>query len=181
MTFFDAYRKERAKLSTRESIKTLSTMEEYFLDGENWAQGVYQGAGNTRCIVAAAEHLRTSSIDDAKHWLQQAVVEQTGGAVATIEEFNDRQESFEGVKAVLTRAKQLALTAGQSPAPVRVVEPVRLAPLWDPPKPVIPQSNPWAASAIIDVEPESLPRDEPPKHEQEDRRSLWQKMDAWLD
>jgi len=184
MAFFDAYRQERAKLSTLESVETLSYMEEYFLDGKNWAQGVYQGAGNTKCLVGAAEHVRTSTIDDAKHWLRQAIAEHTGGAIATIEEFNDRQDSFEEVAAVINRAKQLALTT-YSPAqppvpvariapvarvvPVEVIEPVRLAPLWDAPEPVIPQPNPWA-----DYEPVS-------HEEPKSKTSLRHKLADWWD
>jgi hypothetical protein len=178
MAFFEAYRQERAKLSTRESVETLSYIEEYFLDGKNWAQGVYQGAGNTRCLVGAAEHCRSCSIDDAKHWLRQAIAERTGGAIATIEEFNDSQ-SYEEVAAVISRAKQLALTTyspAQLPvpvarvAPVEIIPPVRSAsPSWDASAPVIPQPNPWA-----DHEPMSH---EEPKSES----SLRHKLADWWD
>lgn len=158
MPLFETYRQTRAKLSAPESVDTLSQMQSYFLDGENWAQGVYRGKGDTRCMAGAAEYLRESSIDDAKFWLREAIAERTGGAIATIEEFNDGQQSFDEVAAVIDRAKQLAAANLPARLPAPEVTPARLAsPSWGEPQP---QS--------------------PPVREQ-DRRSLWSKMEDWLD
>src|ERR1700728_3192943 len=117
MGMFDSYRQRRANLTTRESMDTLLHMEEFFQGGENWTQGVYRGEDGARCLVGAAEHVRVSTIDDAKHWLRQAITEQTAGAITTIEGYNDSRQSFGEIEAVISRAKQLAATA-QLPAPV---------------------------------------------------------------
>jgi len=133
--------------------------------------------------------VRTSSIDSAKHWLRLAIAEHTGGEIATIEAFNDKQETYEGVKAVLNRAKQLA--SAQLPAPlpmpvalaspvalaapvtpVEVIPPVRLAsPSWEEPEPYA-----WA-DHDIDAIPE--PHEEPPKHDP--KPSLRHKLADWWD
>ena len=131
MGIFKAYRQERARHSVPESVATLDYMEDYLRGGENWTQGVYR-QGDARCLVGAAEYARVSTIDDAKHWLRLAIAERTGGAIATIEEFNDRQ-SFVEIAAVVDRAKQLA--AANLPAPVEVIPPARLASPWRAPEP----------------------------------------------
>jgi hypothetical protein len=134
MGLFDAYHQRRRQHTTPESVATLSHMEEYFQGGENWTQSVYHGANGAKCLVGAAEHVRVSSIDDAKHWLRQAIAEQTAGVITTIEGFNDSRQSFGEIEAVINRAKQLA-AAARLPAPVtlraspapEILPPVRLA------------------------------------------------------
>jgi hypothetical protein len=117
MGIFDAYRQKRRTLTAPESVATLSHMEGFFQGGANWKQGEYHAANGTKCLVGAADHVRVSSIDDAKHWLRQAIAEQTAGAITTIEGFNDSRQSFAEIAAVIDRAKQLATTA-RLPAPV---------------------------------------------------------------
>jgi hypothetical protein len=172
VAIFEAYRQRRANLSTSESVATLTYMEDYLRGGENWAQDVYR-QGDARCLVGAAEYARVSSIDDAKHWLRQAIAERTGGQVATIEEFNDSQSSFGEIAAVVSRAKQLA-TANLPAlvAPVEVIPAARLAA----PSPDRPQPNPWADGGVIDAEP--VP------HETPEVRDRWgdlrRELEFWM-
>jgi hypothetical protein len=181
MSFFKAYRQERARHSAPESVATLYYMEDFFLDGKNWVKGVYRGAGNTRCMVGAAEHVRTSSIDDAKHWLRRAIIEHTGGAVATIEEYNDTQDSFEGVKAVLNRARQLA--TANLPALDAPIAPHRAVEIIPPGRDDTTQRNPRAFDDAGEEHHQTLHEawvtEETPKHKRDS--SLWQKMGDWID
>jgi hypothetical protein len=127
MSMSDSYRQRRREISTRESVATLDHMNDFFGDGETWRQHVYQGNDGGRCLVAAANHVRVSPIDDAKHWLRQAIKEKTG--LSSIEQFNDTRSSFAEIKEVLDRARELARTGGaQVPALVgEVLPPVRAA------------------------------------------------------
>ena len=101
---------------------------EFFGEGENWRQHVYQGDDGGRCLVGAANHVQVSSIDDAKHWLRQAIEQKTGKPLS-IEQFNDTRSSFAEIPDVLDRARELARTGGrQVPALVgEVLPPVRPA------------------------------------------------------
>lgn len=153
MGVFDSYRQRRREISGPESVGTLDHMMSFFGDGQNWAQHVYQGADGGKCLVGAADHVRVSAIDDAKHWLRQAISEQTG--LTSIEQFNDKAGSFAEIENILTRAKQLAATAtARLPAPVRalpapeILPPVRAA---LPP----PSSTGWPAP-VVNARP--LPR-----------------------
>jgi hypothetical protein len=110
MSVFTGYRDRRHEISMAESVDTLDHMEDFFGDGQNWAQHVYDGKDGGKCLVAAAEYVRVSSIDDAKHWLRMAIKEKTG--LTSIEQFNDTRSTYDEVAAVIARAKQLAL-AGQ--------------------------------------------------------------------
>lgn len=121
MSFWDAYRDRRRATSIPESVETLEHMQSYFQDGANWTRDMYRNASGARCLVAAANHVRVSSIDDAKHWLRQAIAEVAPGT-RRIEDFNDSARTFDEVAAVIERAKQLALAA-QRPAPVVEVLP----------------------------------------------------------
>jgi hypothetical protein len=118
--FCDAYRRTRRALSVPESMATLDQMQDYFQDGANWTQGMYENADGARCLVGAANHVRVSSIDDAQQWLRLAIAEVMPGA-ARIEDFNDGCCTFAEVAAVIERARQLAAQsvarALPSPAP----------------------------------------------------------------
>jgi hypothetical protein len=105
--FCDAYRRTRRALSVPESMATLDQMQDYFQDGANWTQGMYENADGARCLVGAANHVRVSSIDDAKNWIRLAIAEVMPGA-ARIEDFNDGSRTFAEVAAVIERARQLA-------------------------------------------------------------------------
>jgi hypothetical protein len=110
MSFFDNFRKERAKLTGAESLATLDYMERFLHGGEGWAQGVYTSTNGTRCLVAAADYARSSKVDDAKYWLRQAIAERAP-QMRTIEEFNDSRQSFAEIEAVIRRARELARQA----------------------------------------------------------------------
>jgi hypothetical protein len=144
MSIFDSYRQRRREISGQESVATLDHMKDFFGDGQNWAQHVYQGTDGGRCLVAAANHVRVSSIDDAKHWLRQAIAEKTG--LTSIEQFNDKAGSFAEIQEILGRARELARAgAARVPALVgEVLPPVRAAL----PSPVantsVAATNPWA-------------------------------------
>jgi hypothetical protein len=127
MGFFNNYRQRRAELTGPESVATLEHMQAYFQDGANWTQHMYENANGARCLVAAANHVRVSSIDDAKNWLRLAIAEIDPG-IARIEDFNDRS-TFAEVAAVIERARQLAAQSVTLPAPVvEILPPVRQAP-----------------------------------------------------
>ena len=79
---FANYRRRRLELTGRESAETLEHMQGYFQDGANWTQGMYENASGARCLVGAANHVRVSSIDDAKHWLRLAIAEVAPGICA---------------------------------------------------------------------------------------------------
>lgn len=146
MSLFDGYRQRRREISTRESVATLDHMKQFFGDGENWRQHIYQGDDGGRCLIAAADHVRVSSIDDAKHWLRRAIKEKTGQSL-TIEQFNDTRRSFAEIQEVLDRARELARTGGrQLPALVGEVLPAR--PALPAPVASVP-ANPWAAPAPV--------------------------------
>src|SRR4051812_32095172 len=116
MGFFDSYRKTRVGLTGRESFATLEHMLQFFQDGENWTQNTYHAPNGTKCLVGAADYVRVSSVDDAKHWLRMAIAERDP-AMTTIEAFNDSRQSFGEIEAVIARAKQLASAANRLPAP----------------------------------------------------------------
>ena len=107
MGFFANYQKRRLELTGRESAATLEHMQVYFQDGANWTQGMYENTSGARCLVGAANHVRVSSIDDAKQWLRQAIAEVAPG-MARIEDFNDTRGTYAEVAAVIERARQLA-------------------------------------------------------------------------
>ncbi|MGD0107361.1 MAG: hypothetical protein ABSC06_25480 [Rhodopila sp.] len=117
------YRQRRAQLTGPESIATLEHMEDHFQDGANWTQHMYENASGARCLVAAANHVRVSPVDDAKHWIRMAIGEVAPG-VARIEDFNDTRSTYAEVAAVIERAKQLAAqsVARALPAPAPVAE-----------------------------------------------------------
>ena len=154
MGFFDAYRRTRRDLSMPESMATLDQMQDYFQDGKNWTQGMYENASGARCLVGAANHVRVSSIDDAKHWLRLAIAEVMPGA-ARIEDFNDGCRTFAEVAAVIARARQLA---AQSAARVSLPPPAPALPAPAPVAEVLPpQRQAWSevAPAFLD---DPLPR-----------------------
>ncbi|MGD0109656.1 MAG: hypothetical protein ABSC06_37370 [Rhodopila sp.] len=116
------FRQRRAELTGPESIATLEHLDEHFLNEANWTQHMYENTNGARCLVAAANHCRISTLDDTKHWLRQAIAEVMPD-VERIEDFNDRS-TFAEVKAVIERAKQLAAqsVARALPAPAPVAE-----------------------------------------------------------
>ena len=123
MGFFDAFKTRHVAVTSPESVATLTYMEDFFGDGANWTQNVYASPdGAARCLVGAANHVRVSVIDDAKHWLRQAIAEREP-AIRTIEEFNDTRRTFDEIAAVIARAKELALAA-QQPVPALASVPV---------------------------------------------------------
>jgi len=154
MGLINSYRQRRREISGPESVATLDHMMSFFGDGQNWAQHVYQGADGGKCLVGAADHVQVSAIDDAKHWLQQAISEQTG--LTSIEQFNDKAGSFAEIENILTRAKQLAATATArlpAPAPVRALPAPEILP---PVRAALPSPTGWPAPVVIDARP--LPR-----------------------
>jgi hypothetical protein len=115
MGIFDSYRQRRRSLTGPESVATLSYMEEFFQNGANWTQGVYHRTDGTKCLVGATDHVRVSSIDDAKFWVRQAIAERDP-SIGSIEQFNDTRGSYTEVAEVIARAKQLAASAPRSTA-----------------------------------------------------------------
>jgi hypothetical protein len=109
MGVISRYRERRVGLTGTESRATLEHMEEFFQNGENWTRGVYTAENGAKCLVAAAEHVRVTSIDDAKHWLRESINERRPGM--SIEQYNDSSPSYDEVAAVIARAKQLAAEA----------------------------------------------------------------------
>ena len=90
MGFFDSKQKRRVSLTGRESVATLDHMEDFFQGGANCTQGAYHRSNGTKCLVGAADHVRVSSVDDAKYRLRQAIAELGGGTgPMAIEQFND--------------------------------------------------------------------------------------------
>jgi hypothetical protein len=139
MGYFANYNRRRLELTGRESVETLELMQDHYQDGANWTQHMYQNANGARCLIAAANHVRVSSIDDSKQHLRLAIAEVAPGA-ARIEDFNDGCRTYAEVAAVIERAKQLAVAAQRRalPAPVaEILPPQRQAP----PLPVL-QFNP---------------------------------------
>lgn len=118
MGFFDKMREHRAGLTGRESVATLDHMEQFFKGGQNWTQNTYHAPNGTKCLVGAADHVRVSAVDDAKHWLRVAIAEREP-AITTIEGFNDSRQSFGEIEAVISRAKELAASANRLAVPAR--------------------------------------------------------------
>jgi hypothetical protein len=114
-----SYWKTRLALTSPESVETLTAIEGFFQGGRRWTQGVYHASNGQKCLVGAADHLRASSVDTAKFWLERAIAEKTGGAVTRIENFNDSRRSFSEIAEVINRAKQLALQYHGRQAPAR--------------------------------------------------------------
>jgi hypothetical protein len=151
MGFFDAYRRTRRDLSMPESMATLDQMQDYFQDGKNWTQGMYENASGARCLVGAANHARVSSIDDATHWLRLAIAEVMPGA-ARVEDFNDGCRTFAEVATVIARARQLA---AQSAARVSLPPPAPALPA--PVAEILPPAPRPAAPPVV-FNPRPLPR-----------------------
>jgi hypothetical protein len=119
MSFRSSYWKTRLALTGRKSAETLTAMEGYFQGGKNWAQGVYHAPDGRKCLVGAADHLRASSVDTAKYWLERAIAEQTGGTITRIESFNDSRRSYREIAAIVSRAQELAAHYAQQSPPSR--------------------------------------------------------------
>jgi hypothetical protein len=113
-----SYWKTRLALTGRDSVETLTAMEGFFQGGANWTQGVYHRSNGQKCLVGAADHLRASSVDNAKFWLEQAIIEKTG-ELSGIEYFNDTRRSYSEIAEVVRRARQLALEYHAQHAPAR--------------------------------------------------------------
>jgi hypothetical protein len=118
MSFRSSYWKRRLALTGPESAETLSGMEGFFQAGQRWTQGVYHRSNGQKCLVGAADHLRASSVDNAKYWLEQAIIEKTGRR-SDIEIFNDSRRSYSEIAEVVKRARQLALEYHAQQAPAR--------------------------------------------------------------
>ncbi len=113
--FVNNCRREMAQLAVPESVATLDLIEDFFHNGLNWTRDTYKAENGARCLVGAANYVRVSQIDCAKHWLLQAIKERAP-QLKTIEAYNDSRRSYEEVAGVIRRAKQLAQQA-QLPAP----------------------------------------------------------------
>jgi hypothetical protein len=142
-TFGKSYRQRRLELTGQESAATLEHMQSYFEDGANWTKEMYTNATGARCLVSAANHVKSSPVDDAKHWIRQAIAEVAPG-ISRIEDFNDTRSTFADVAAVIERAKQLAAESASRlallpPEPViEILPPQRRSPppfVSKPPKP----------------------------------------------
>jgi hypothetical protein len=152
MSLIDAYRQRRREISGPESVATLDHMRSFFSDGQNWAQHVYHGGDGGKCLVGAADHVRVSSIDDAKHWLRQAIGEQTG--LTSIEKFNDKAGSFAEIDNILTRAKQLATTTtARLPAPAQH-RPLPAPEIIPPMRAALPSPTGRPAPMVIEARPQ---------------------------
>jgi hypothetical protein len=116
MSLRDSYQQRRARHTGRESVATLDHMEEFFAGGGNWIPNAYSDADGRRCLVGAANHVRVSSLDDAKVYLRLAIAEHEGRPMA-IEAFNDSRSSYGEIAPIIERAKELA-RAAQLPPPV---------------------------------------------------------------
>lgn len=116
--FVNKCRHELAQLAVPESIATLDLIDDFFHNGLNWTRDTYKAVNGARCLVGAANYVKVSAIDCAKHWLLQAIQE-CEPQLKTIEAFNDSRRSYEQVAAVIGRAKELARQA-QLPAPLPV-------------------------------------------------------------
>jgi hypothetical protein len=106
----DNCRREMAQLAVPESLATLEYVEDFFHNGLNWTRDTYKAENGARCLVGAANYVRVSQIDCAKHWLLQAIQE-CEPQLKSIEAFNDSRRSYEQVAAVIARAKELARQA----------------------------------------------------------------------
>jgi hypothetical protein len=123
MAFFKKYRETRIRLTGPESIKTLSAMERFFQNGKNWTQGTYHRTNGTKCLVGAAQTVNAAPIDDARHWLQQAIAERGELGLGGIEGFNDSRLSYSQIAEVLARAKELAAQHSRQRAAPAVARP----------------------------------------------------------
>jgi hypothetical protein len=123
MGYFENFRQRRLELTGPESVATLEQMQGFLQNGANWSQQMYENANGARCLVGAANHVRVSPVDDAKHWLRLAIAEIEPG-ISRIEDFNDTRSTFAEVGAVIERAKQLAAqsVARALPPPAPVME-----------------------------------------------------------
>jgi hypothetical protein len=108
LSYLKGYRDTLVALTRRESVQTLSDMEQFLQGGRNWAQGVYHASNGSACLVGAARSVRKAPIDAAQTLLKEAIAERgKWSGVLGIELFNDTH-SFGDVAAVLARAKELA-------------------------------------------------------------------------
>jgi hypothetical protein len=154
MSFFDDFRKARARLTGPESIATLDYMQDFLNDGANWTQGVYTAANGSRCLVAAADYARVSKVDDAKYWLRRAIAERAPH-LKTIEAFNDSRQSFSEIEAVIRRARELARQAQPPrpalPAPVtgEILPPSQRAPVMRDVTPRAPQRRRGVVGSVL--------------------------------
>jgi hypothetical protein len=139
MSLRDSYQQRRTRHTGRESVATLDHMQEFFAGGGNWITDAYSDADGRRCLVGAANHVRVSSLDDAKTYLRQAIAEHEGRPMA-IEAFNDSRSSYGEIEPILERAKELA-RAAQLPASVpqrALPAPTPVAQLLAPPGRAVP-------------------------------------------
>ena len=178
MGVFSGYRERRVSLTGEESLATLLHMENFFQDGANWTQGVYNAANGAKCLVGAANHVRVTSIDDAKYYLRRAIAERGKTGLFAIERFNDASPSFDEVAAVIDRAKQLAASAGRAlprPEPVNalvgeILPPVRPSPPAPAPVTALPVVHANTLPVAANPRGKALPRQ---RRQPTARRSLW--------
>jgi hypothetical protein len=141
MTFFDNVLRAKAQLTVPESVGTINMIEDFFQDGAMWTRDTYLAPNGARCLAAAANAVKVSHLDCAKYWVMEAINEREP-QLTRIEDFNDSRRSYDEVKAVLVRARELAqqamlpaprpvraalpapITAGEILPPVREVSPV---------------------------------------------------------
>jgi hypothetical protein len=123
MSFFANMRAEIAQLTVPESVVTIDMITDFFQDGDMWVRDTYQAPNGARCLAAAASAVKVSHLDSAKFWLMKAINE-LEPQMTRIEDFNDSRRSYDEVKGVLVRAREMALEARMLPAP----QPVRALP-----------------------------------------------------
>jgi hypothetical protein len=123
-------------VSAESVVQTIEAMERYFRGGFGWGRfALHNPLTGKKCLLGAVGAVRAS--DGCSSWvdgeataaatwcIQQAVRER---GYSSIPNFNDSRLFYGQIAAVLTRAKQLAMTAysRQSPPPVAQV-PLRSA------------------------------------------------------
>jgi hypothetical protein len=94
---------------TNEAVQMLDILLEFFSNGAHWTRGRYHDGQGRYCLIGALHYLRRKHhvpSGPAVYFLQAALPRRTCGLVY----FNDhRCRSFEELRAVIRRARALAL------------------------------------------------------------------------
>lgn len=115
----EAHKRARRLAQARETIVILSELEELLNGGMNWIRGEFE-TSEGYCLVGGLRHLRKQrgKGDNASHYLRRAIAKHAD-RYCGIMDFNDSRRDYQQVRAVIVRARDMAVRFVESdPSPL---------------------------------------------------------------